>query len=593
MALLTWGFVGDASADTASSRLGKIVVSATKTPHTLGDVPVQAEVITREELLARNVKTLQDALVSVTGARIKRSSGSWGDKGKIEFQGLEERHTLVLVDGQRLLGGHNDSPDLQQISVESIERIEILKGPSSSLYGSDAVGGVINIITRSAPEKPSFSASLLRGSQNTSVADFSGGLKTGGFGAFIGYAHRASDGVEKSSDRYLEHLLRGTFSYVFSPNASLSLKPFYSRQDQLGGERLQERYGMNTLFELKPNDHSNLKLRGSLFTYEQWTGDRVDDYDLQSREIELSYSSQFFDRHTVTLGYQLWNETRNDRGKRLDLDQTQHSLYIQDEMDFSPLTVLLGARYDTHDDWGEEFNPRLGLMYRFSPVLKLKVSVGTAFKAPSLLKLYGNWMMGPFLVHANPDLKPEKSIGYQVGLDYTLSRDVDLRLSFFRNEIDDLVTSRIDRRPPRPWNIYWENVEEAVTQGVEFSLAANLLEHLAAHIGYTWLDTENKVTGKELLYKPAHRFTGDLRWSVPSRGLALGAGVEYTGERYEDEANRSKLDGFWLCHLNFTKALSRDAEVFLRIDNLFGEKGISDEYDRDGTEFLAGLRVKI
>ena len=123
LALVLLFFAGSSGKVTAEPRnetLDKIVVSATKTPHTLGDVPVAAEVITREELLEKNVRTVQEALEKTTGLTIEANSGSYGDKGHVSIHGLEFRHTLVLIDGQRILGGHQNAIDIQQISIEMI-----------------------------------------------------------------------------------------------------------------------------------------------------------------------------------------------------------------------------------------------------------------------------------------------------------------------------------------------------------------------------------------------------------------------------------------------------------------------------------------
>ena len=157
--------------------LEKTVITATKTMHTLGDVPVAAEVITKEEIKAKNIKTVQDALKYLSGIKVDKFCGGWGDKGKMQIQGLSANYTLILVDGQKYHGGHGEGVDLHSIPIEMIERIEILKGPASALHGSDAIGGVINIITKSAPKKPMFSASTSFGTRNTQVHEASGGFK--------------------------------------------------------------------------------------------------------------------------------------------------------------------------------------------------------------------------------------------------------------------------------------------------------------------------------------------------------------------------------------------------------------------------------
>ncbi len=573
--------------------LDKIVVSATKTPHTLGDVPVAAEVITREELLERNVRTVQEALEKTTGLAVEMNSGSYGDKGHVSIHGLEFRHTLVLIDGQRILGGHQNAVDLQQISIEMIERIEILKGPASALYGSDAVGGVINIITRGAPDKPEFSGSLAMGTRGTTIGTASAGAGSGKVGGRVNYTYRESDGVDKELDPYHEHILQGTLSFDLSDKTDFDLKPYYSYNVMQKADRYQERYGLNALFKWQPDEYSAVRVRGSLFDYHHWTEDRDTDYVLNDYELEVGYSRLLFEKHLVSTGYEFRQEERDDESKLLAVDQNLHSFYLQDEIDFSSVVLVLGARFDTHERWGEEINPKASLMYKASADLTFRASVGTAFKAPSLLKLYGDWMMGPYLVHANPDLKPEKSLGYQAGAEYAFSKDVTARVSLFRNELEDLIDTRIVRMGPRPWDMYYENVEEAMTQGVEVNLDARLHDNISARAGYTLLDTENKLTGKELVHRPDHKFFAGVDFRIPEADLRLHIESAYTGERWDDDDNTIRLHDFWLWSASAVKELGEHTEVFVKVDNIFGEKDIEDEYDIDGVEFLAGVRVDL
>lgn len=595
MVLALAGFAGEAQAETGTQTaiLDKIVVSATKTPHTLGDVPVDAEVITREELLKRNVQTAQDALDQTAGVIVEKNSGSWGDKGKVRVYGLDQRFTLILVDGQRLLGGHQNGIDLQQISIDMIERIEILKGPSSALYGSDAVGGVVNIITRKGTDKPEVSGSLAMGSRGTVVGSVSGGAGSENLKTRFNYTYRESDGIDREYDSYTEHILQGTVSLKLADNAEFTLKPYYSFQDMSEQEVNQERYGLNAFMDWRPDDKSTLRFRGSLFDFSYWTDDRSEDYALDNYELELLYSRILFDKHLLTAGYEFWNERRDDTGKALKMDQTLHSFYLQDEIDCSPVVLVLGGRLDSHERWGDEFNPKASIMLKATDDLKFRASVGRAFKAPSLLKLYADWMMGPFHVHPNPDLKPEKSFGYQAGVEYAINRDIVLKATWFRNDIEDMIRTITVYGSRPPYNMYYENIDEAMTQGMELNFDARFSECVSARIGYTWLDTEDKLTGYELIYSPESKFVSGLDLTLCPADLTLGLEAAWTGEPYTDVDNTDKLEGFWVCNASLTKKFSDQAEAFIRVDNIFGEKDITDEYNIDGTEFLAGLRVKI
>ena len=572
--------------------LGQVVVSATKTEHTLGDVPVAVEVITKEEIKAKNIKTVQDALKHLTGVKINKSCGTWGDKGKVQLQGLDEKHTLILVDGQRILGGHASAVDLQQISIEMVERIEVVKGPASALYGSDAIGGVVNIITKSAPEKPSIFASTSFGSRGTQIYEVSGGFKKDKFGSFLSYTYRKSEGVSKKTDQYWENILQGSLQYEFMPESKLTLKPYYSEHKMKEDGRKQEKIGLNSIWEWAPDELSKLNLRGSWFNYKHWTVDKGSNWHTDSYETEISYSRLIMDTHTVIGGYHYRKEDIDDAGKAYKADQTLHSFFVQDEIDFEPFTLVLGTRIDEHDKWGTEVNPKVSLLYKATEDFKLRGSVGTAFRAPTLAKLYADgWRMGPYLVHANSDLKPEESIGYQLEAEYKFSEKLLTKLSFFRNEVENLISHRIVKAG-YPYDMYWENIDEAVTQGIELNLAGEIIENLTASLGYTFLDTEDKSTKKELTERPKHKLTLGFDWMIPQIALNVNLSGEYIGRRYEDAANNDRLGGYTTCNIALTKDIGEHAEVFARVDNIFGKKNISDEYDIDGTKFLGGMKVK-
>lgn len=571
--------------------LGKVIVTATKTEHTLADVPAEAVVITKEEIKAKNIKTVQDALMLLTGIKINKNCGSWGDKGKVEMLGLDAKHTLILVDGQRILGGHAAAVDLQQIPIEAVERIEVVKGPASALYGSDAVGGVINIITKSAPEKPTFSASVSFGSRGTQIHEVSGGTKKDKFGCFLNYTYRESEGVHKITDQYWENIFQTSFEYEFSPESKLTLKPYYSEHKMKDEGRRQERFSLNSIWEWAPDELSKLKLRSSWFNYKHWTQDKSSNWHTDSYETEINYSRLILDIHTVTAGYHYHKEKVDDKGKVYKADQTLHSFFIQDEMDFSPFIFVLGTRIDDHDRWDTEVNPKASLLYKVNENFKLRASVGRAFRAPTLVKLYADgWRMGPYLVHANSDLEPEKSIGYQVGAEYKFSEKFLAKLSYFRNDLKDLISYRTVKRGRPPWDLYWENIDKAMTQGVELNLAAQIKDNLTARLGYTFLDTEDKNTKKELTYKPKHKLTLELSWIIPKIDLNLNLEGEYIGRRYDSDYNR--LGGYTIFNLSLTKDIKKNISIFARVDNIFGKKNIPDEYDIDGTEFLGGVKIK-
>ncbi len=570
--------------------LEQVVITATKTEHTLGDVPVATEVITKEEIEQKQIKTVQDALKYLAGMKVNKTSSSWGNKGNVQIQGMDEAYTLILVDGQRYLGGHGGGVDIQSISAQMVERIEIIKGPASSLYGSNAMGGVINIITKKAGGKPSVSATSSIGSRGTQIHEASGGLAVDKFSGLVGYTYRQSDGVNKETDQYSEHIFEGNFGYEFTPESKLMFRPYYSEHKMDYEGRRQDRAGLNAAWEWEPDKLSKLKLRGSVFNYDHYTQDKSSNWDEDSYEGEATYSRLLFDRHLLTAGYQYFRDEIDDRGKSYKADQDLNSLYLQDEMDFSPFVIVLGTRIDHHDLWDTEINPKLNVLYKITENLKIRGSVGRAFKGPDLVDLYGDaWRMGPYIVHANPDLKPEESIGYQLGMEYAFLGRFIGKASLFRNEIDDLISYKIIKKGAPPWGMYWINVGDAVVQGAELSLTGRLTKTLTTRIGYTYLDTEDKATGRDLTYRATDKASLEFNQQFPSIGLNVNIAGEYIGERYDSDYN--KLGGYAVCDIAVTKDIGKNLQVFARADNLFGKKDVVDEYDLDGERFLAGITI--
>ncbi len=568
--------------------LEQIVVSATKTEHTLGDVPLEVEVVTREEMEQRQIQTVQDAMKYVSGVKVNKTSSSWGNKGNIEIQGMADDYTLVLVDGQRYLGGHGGGIDIQSISTAMVERIEIIKGPASSLYGSDAMGGVVNIITKKAGKKPFASLSSSFGSRDSRTTEATGGITVDKFSGLVGYTYRQSDGVKKETDQFSEHVFNGNFGYAFTADSKLTVRPYYAEQTMDYEKRFQDRAGLNANWEWEPDKLSKFNLRGSVFNYDHYTQDKRSNWDEDTHEGEATYSRLLFDRHLLTAGYQYYRDEVDDKGKKYNASQLLHSLYLQDEINFSPLVIVLGARLDHHDLWGSEVNPKLNLMYEITKKLKIRGSVARAFKGPDMVRLYADWKMGSMSIHANPDLKPEKSIGYQLGMEYAFLDNYIGKVSFFRNEIDNLSSYKLVRVGAIR-HMYWINVGEAVVQGAEFSVKGQLTKTLSARIGYTRLDTKDKATGLDLTYRATDKASLELNQQFPSLGMNVNIAGEYIGERYNSAYQ--KLGGYAVCDVALTKDINKYLQVFARADNLFGKKDIEDEYDLDGERFLAGIKI--
>ena len=608
-----------------------IIVTATKTGHLLRDIPVSAAVITKEEMEIANIETASQAVKYIPG--IYAQGGFGWVKESAKLQGLDPQYTLLLLDGQKLRGAPKYSADLSQYPVEMIERVEIVKGPASALYGSDAMSGVINVITRTAPEKPIFSALASFGTFETRIYRLSQGEKMGKFGYFLSYNRRESDGPDTTKwiledttivdttrwGKFKDESYHASLGYEFAPGIRLVMKTGYFQREQVMDPPEQQRHSINLLGEWQLSNVSNLKLRGSWFKYYRFFQRREADIYHKLYEAELNYS-RLVRKNLFTLGYYYCKEYHthfkfDPLMKSGTKSQLTNSFFIQDEIEFLPFSLVMGTRIDHHDKWGTIVNPNAGLVYRLTKDLKLKGSVGSAFKEPPMCHLYtvdlfqtNRW------IRANPDLKPEKSWGYQLGAEYEISENLLTRVSLFRNDIKDLIERYPtgDSLRPEPWEplypVYsYKNIDRAYTQGLEFMLSSQFSYWLSGRLGYTLLETKDKDKEEELYYNPRHKVNMELECEIPEYGLGINLRGEYVGKRWgwsiepgvcpgmapPPEETKERLESYSLVHIKINKAIAKHAQFFISVNNIFDEKYVEwAMQEMPGREFLGGIKLK-
>lgn len=593
-------------------KLEDVVVTATKTEDPRGNVPGSVSVITKEEIKDANIESAGDALRWVAGARLKKGGFRGGDPNitTVSLLGLPAEYALVLVNGQRVFGGGSDSGstpqsvDLEQYPAEMIERIEVIKGAGSCLYGSQAVSGVINIITKSAPKKPSLFVSASSGTHDTKIYKASHGLTIDKFGYFLSYTRRESDGIDPETHEFETDNLYANLSYDFTPSVKITLQPSYYRQDEVYNKQKSETHGFNSILDWRPDESSKFKIRLSGNEYEQEKtragsmGSPAQKHEQENNryEAELSYTRPFFDINLITLGYQHFKEKYKYPYYIDDQEQTMNSGFIQDEINFDPFTVTLAGRVDDYDRWGMSFCPRAGLTYRATDNLKFGASIGKSFKAPAFNELYYNgWLMGSTLMFGNPDLDPEEAIGYQAGAEYRYG-NIIIQYSLFRNDIKDMIeweTISEDYQGTgyRAWHA--RNISEAYTQGIEFNIGMNFTGNLQGRLGYTFVDSEDEETGEDLSYTPEHDLNAELNYKESRYIPHINLRGEYVGKRYTTGSSRTpkeELDDYFLVHVKFSKIFFKRFNTFLSIDNIFDKK-CEEESEMPGAEFLGGMSV--
>ncbi|MCW7754051.1 TonB-dependent receptor [Desulfobotulus sp. H1] len=606
-----WVYAKEVPGDT---ELSQVVVSASRTEQRLADTPRPTYVITAEEIEARQPQNIQVLLREIPGLQVVERTGSWGGGGSVRLMGLDAHHTLVLVDGQRFIGG-NDVVDIASIPVEAIERIEVVKGPGSALYGSDALGGVVQIFTKKAKEGSALRGGVAAGSRNRFRGHAGADYGSEKYGIRMDYTYRRDDGIEQPKDKSRWEALSTTINYAASESVNFTFTPLFTRQvttddsQKQGGqtviqERIQERSGMNALVDFRPDALTKLHTRASYIAHDHRREDGSLEQLAQSWEFETG-ASRIFGRHTLSAGYAYLGEKIEDKATHIpasqkthsipgdSADQDTHSFYLQDAMDFGRTLVTIGGQVGYHEDWDTECNPQAGLVFRAMDTLHLRASVGRAFAGPSLLKRYAEMprQRRQFIVRPNADLKPEKSISWQAGFDWEATPAVLIRASFFRNEIDDLIVTVPVDYTQTPRLETYANIGEAVTQGVEWSASWRVFEGFRATLTHSYTDTEDKSTGKKLTDRPEHRAGLDLDYHFRYPDIRFRLTGSWTGERDTMDGNtRKSLSSYETFDLAVTWKPVPQMELFTRIENLTNEKNIEDEWRLDGTEWMAGMK---
>ncbi|WP_045454038.1 TonB-dependent receptor domain-containing protein [Vibrio campbellii] len=575
----------------------QLVVTATRTQMELKDAPASMSVITAEDIENDPGVTLADIVSNATSVESDFDSTRAG-RQQISIRGMDSKYTLIMVNGRRMSSAsaivRGNDFDLSAIPMDSIERVEIIRGPMSALYGSDGMGGTINIITKSPSNDWSSQLSL----DNTTPNDGNGGqeytvgLTTSGaliddklFARFSASQTSRNawqpysgekGGIDREEVTALEGrdslALFGTLSWHLADNQFIDLDLGYSDDER----DTAAESGTTILFSesrVKRNSQAlshtgfwswgDTQVRYSRENVEniEAANNGADSIEELTQIFEASATTYLGESHTVTFGvdYQTSELTNPEHIVGNKAEAYQGAVFVQDQWEMTgTLMATIGGRLDKHEHYGEEFSPRVYLVHQTTDDLVLKGGVGKAFKAPTMTQNHPDFSMnsckGNCNIVGNEDLEAETSVNYEFSALYS-GRNWNLEGAVFRNEIENLIEQTdiscevgtwssavmsciddngdpIDRELSNPYKSY-QNVSKAVIQGVELTGSIQFNEQWEMSGNYTYLDTEDKSTGEELNERYKHSAFARLNW-YPIQDLNLFASARYRGDRKID-----------------------------------------------------------
>lgn len=584
----------------------RVVVTAARTEQPAESAAVATEVIDRAEIEASGARDAAELLEERAGLQVSRSFRGT----ELWLRGLDPEHTLFLVDGERVPGRIGGAIDLSRYGVEGIERIEIVRGPSSALYGSDAIGGVVNIIPRESNRD--FEADALAsyglGNLVDATARVDGRadphLRLGVHGGFhFADAFRRSEGEVTSGSSRLQWSAGGYGDWRPSAQHRFRARADYMQLTLSGVDagaggalfdrtQLQEQLQASVEHRIEGPDGLTLRTRASYaqfreqYRLDQRGSNRLDEYEDNREHLgQLSSILRFRagDVNALTIGFEqifqtLDSERLSSAGRRSRLAFFAQDEWIVFDEGGMSLTVVPGVRLDLDSQFGDQLSPKLAI--RFDPVRQvvIRASYGRGFRAPSfqeLLLYFENPSVG-YLVHGNPELGAEASHGVDASVEWQPERWLALGAGFFRNDLEQMIAIVTVEDPSATGTLFsYANIASAWTMGLESNARVRVDEVLTINAGYTLTETWDGESERRLEGRARHRFTlsAQLKHDPWEIGFVARAALSVDRVYYLDDdgdgvEEELYADPLAQIDLRLFKRFTRHLEIFAGIDNL-------------------------
>lgn len=617
--------------------LNEVVVTGALNQHLLKNTPVVTEVVGRQELSSIGSSDLAEIMRNQTGIEIGTGIGQ---TQSARLLGLRKNQVLVLVDGERMTGKVDDAIDLGQIPVNMIEKIEIVKGPLSSIYGSDALGGVVNIITKDPKSSPALALSATGGtygrqdylaSAATSLGNVFGEnrsvsvLVNTGWSKFFGVDYDERDGFMEMPEYDRKNVdLKTVVQIDGKLFADIKLDIYTDKTSWQAGK---SGVGAGTLYyvdrgsndkrsatasatytfspstslkfsaHISSNDHgSSEETTTGFLVRENKTGETIQTY--RGQLSTTPYESSF-----LTIGIESNTESANS-GRILGGSKRfiNNVVYGEDEWTFSSVTLSAGGRYSDNSVYGSFFAPRVSLLYRASDHLTLRSSYGRGFRAPSILELfidYPNTSVGYQVVGA-PSLKPETSHGLTIGMDYARDDLIWFRANAYYNSVTNLIDYFLVSSPPVVYS--YRNISNAKTAGLDVDVDFHPTEAFAVGLGYNYSLAQDD-NGNQIPFHSPHTIILKLLYSMKQIGLTSSLRARWYDKKLviDEQTNVSSVGSvaqpfydasFAIVDFKVSKTLIAGFDLSGGINNVADR--VSYPFGQiKGREFYLGLSYKI
>ncbi|NOX89321.1 MAG: TonB-dependent receptor [Calditrichaeota bacterium] len=581
-----------------------VVVTATRTPKTLKETPLPVTLIPKESIEEIQAVSLSDAIEQVPGIVMVPNGFT---RNSATIHGLPEEYTLLLVDGQRVYGRHAEAKDFDNIPAGMIERIEILKGPSSVLFGSDAVAGIVNVITKSGQSSPYFELYGFGGSNSRYTTRIMAGGRIGEIRNFLSASYNKSGQMAKGygfsniNMRYNGRVSPSEKSEIRFGGGIFSEKtedmPPAEGHEEGGPYLTDDVYDINLGYHHETGSKTTYDFSAYLYNQDRWDNrpGRAD-RRWKRNHIRLEGLSGFRrGNHELLIGA----EGRSESLDHTQIPQTKNqfliSLFGQDTWTLNERVSLVTAvRFENHDRWGLVFVPRLGLAWKTNDQLNIRISGGSSFRAPSLedlfIETYFHPWGGGFWLGGNKDLKPEKGIGANLDFEWIANVKTVLTVGVFYNRLKDRIASLetdqiIQGAPVKKLG----NVEKASSYGVDVQFNRILWSGAKLGVTYGYTYSEDGSSGKPFPLTPYHKGGFSFNWRHRKLGTNFYLSANYLGER---STSRETLKGVIILNANIEKQILGGMSLFVAGNNMLNKNLYPSRYINFGSYYRFGIRLR-
>lgn len=584
----------------AATDLDTMVVTATRTPITTDKLLSSVSVITRDDIERYNYHTIAEALGALPGVVIS-NSGGLGKQTSLFLRGTESNHTQIILNGVKLATNEFGAPQLEHIPISQIERIELVRGPQSSLYGSESIGGTIQIFTKKGAGKITPSISIGYGTHDTkeTTIGLSGGDDVNWFNISLGYKEsggfNACDGRsaslfigcfadEPDNDAYRNANSSLNAGHRFSNGTTLEIFSLHSKgkveYDGFYNETdfLQHTFGSSLVFDISTIWSITATLSQGRFEADNSGAFATGFADNKQNNFSLQNDIKLSENHLLTIGYDYENDEIDESGSFSETERENNAVFAQFMGEIGKHNYRIALRNDDNEQFGSHTTGNIAWGTQISNHIRIHASYGTAFVAPSLIDLYS-----PF--GANQNLDPERSESYEVGIEGQQA-GINWSVNIFQTDIKDLIALDSFFVP--------QNISEVDIKGVELQAST---QFMGIHFDtqFSLIDPENESNGVNdgnVLARRAKR-TFTLNTHKSFGKFSLASKIFVSDRRFDDAANTRKLAGYTTLDLVGAYQINNSTNLQLKISNLFDEEYETvSGYNSDGANFFFSVHYR-